>query len=347
MPQAGVITDAVETLPTNPALRAKAERVLLKQTRTLTATELTKTGRHIAAVVDPEGEERAVEAALDREERAAHLGRFLSVVGDGAGGVRIKGYGSTEDGETIRAALLPLTKPAPARDPDDPTCETERDPRDHGARMWDALVHTAQHALDTEMPPESHGTVPRVVVTTTLDALHNGSAPPVSRARPRPGSSSPPPRSAGSPATPTSSPASSGQTDRSSTSAAPTASSPRPSGSPWSSETATAPSPAAPARPRCATPTTSPTGPTAAPHHCTTWSCSAENTTASSTTPPGRYASPETTDPSSCPHPDPATPPNGSDTGPGASDGAIPRITTLCFRLGPSRGRVEPCGRPG
>ena len=169
--QAGIICEAVDTLPGNPDLRERAEQVLLEQTRTLTATELIRAGRHLAAVVDPDGAGAAVEAALDREERAAHLQRFLSVVDDGAGGVRIKGYGSTEDGEVIRAALLPQTKPAPALDPDDPTCATERDPRDHGARMWDALVETAQHALDTELPPESHGTRPRVVVTTTLDAL--------------------------------------------------------------------------------------------------------------------------------------------------------------------------------
>ena len=177
LPQAGVICEAVDTLPTNPALRAEAEACLLKQSATLTATELVRAGRHLAAVVDPDGEDRAAEAALDREERAAHLQRFLSVVGDGAGGVRIKGYGSTEDGEVIRAALLPLTTPAPALDPDDPTCQTERDPRDHGARMWDALIQTAQHALDTQLPPVSHGTRPRVVVTTTLEALQRGLGP--------------------------------------------------------------------------------------------------------------------------------------------------------------------------
>jgi hypothetical protein len=171
MVQAGVICDSVETLPTSPALRADAERVLLEQAKTLTATELVRAGRHIAAVVDPDREERAAEAALDREERAAHLQRFLSIVEDGAGGVRLKGYGSTEDGEVIRAALLPLTKPAPAVDPDDPTCETERDPRDHGARLWDALIQTAQHSLDTDLPPQSHSTRPRVAVTTSLDNL--------------------------------------------------------------------------------------------------------------------------------------------------------------------------------
>jgi hypothetical protein len=178
--QAGIICEAVETLPTHPVLRAEAEQCLLDQSRTLTGTELVRAGRHLAAVVDPDGAERAAEAALDRQERAAHLQRFLSVVGDGAGGVRIKGYGSVEDGEVIRAALLPLTTPAPAVDPDDPGqpgCQTQRDPRDHGARLWDALIQTAQHAVDTDLPPTSHGTRPRVVVTTTLHALQTGLGP--------------------------------------------------------------------------------------------------------------------------------------------------------------------------
>ena len=234
-------------------MRTEAEQALLEQSRKLTATELVRAGRHIAAVVDPDGEERAAEAALDREERAAHLQRFLSVVGDGAGGIRIKGYGSTEDGEVIRAALLPLTKPAPAVDPDDPTCTTEKDPRDNGARMWDALVQTAQHALDTNLPPESHGARPRVAVTTTSTHLRSdlGAA-----GRPRPVSSSRSPPSDGSPATPRSSPVLGadgkvldvGRAKRLVTAAI------------WIAlilRDSTAPTPAAPDHPRCATP----------PHH--------------------------------------------------------------------------------
>jgi hypothetical protein len=172
--QASVICDAVDALPGGRELRERAERLLNEQARVLTATELTRAARHIVQVVDPLGADRRDEAALDRLERAAHRDRFLSVVEDGAGGVRIKGRGSVEDGEVLRAALLPLTRPAPSVDPDDPTCETERDPRDHGARLWDALVQTAHHALDTDFPPESHGTRPRVVVTTALDKLVAG-----------------------------------------------------------------------------------------------------------------------------------------------------------------------------
>ena len=153
--QAAIICDAVDTLPSSPALRARGEQVLLEEAGRLNATELARTARHLAHVVDPDRTERRDEAALAREERAAHTGRFLSVTDDGAGGVRIKGRGSTEDGAVLRAALLPLTKPAPAVDPDTPGCEVETDPRDHGARMFDALVELAQHALDTHRAPAS------------------------------------------------------------------------------------------------------------------------------------------------------------------------------------------------
>ena len=172
--QAAVICDAIDTLPSSPTLRARGEEVLLAESRRLNATELARTARHLAEVVDPDRSERRDEAALAREERAAHTGRFLSVTDDGAGGVRIKGGGSTEDGAVLRAALLPLTKPAPAVDPDTPGCEVETDPRDHGARMFDALVELAQHALDTDRVPASHGARPRVAITVDLQSLVTG-----------------------------------------------------------------------------------------------------------------------------------------------------------------------------
>ena len=45
------------------------------------------------------------------------------------------------------------------------------DPRDHGARLWDALVETCQHALTTDLPPDCHGARPRIAVTTSLEVL--------------------------------------------------------------------------------------------------------------------------------------------------------------------------------
>ena len=172
--QAAVICGAVDDLPSSLVLRRKAEAFLLEQSRSLTATELGKAARHLINVVDPDREERTIEADLAREERAAHRDRFLSITEDGAGGVRIKGRCSVEDGETIRSALLPLTKPAPAVDPDDPSCTPEHDPRDHGARMVDALVEIAQHALDTDLPPNSHGARPRVGVLVPFEDLKDG-----------------------------------------------------------------------------------------------------------------------------------------------------------------------------
>ena len=56
-------------------------------------------------------------------------------------------------------------------DPRDP-----RDPRDHGARLWDALITTAQHGLDTDLPPESHGAPTRLLVTVGLQELTTGLA---------------------------------------------------------------------------------------------------------------------------------------------------------------------------
>ena len=137
-----MIVDAIERLPLAEHVRRRGEQVLLEEAGRLNATDLHRAGRHLASVVDPDRDEREAEKALDREDRAAHLGRLLTVTEDGRGGIRIRGGGSVEDGAVLRAALLPLTKPVPEIDP--VTCEEQPDPRDHGARMWDALVQLAQ-----------------------------------------------------------------------------------------------------------------------------------------------------------------------------------------------------------
>ena len=115
--QAAVIVDAVDRLPHRQHLREQAEEFLLEQAGRLNATELVKVARHLIEVLDPEKAERDAEKDLDRQDRAAHLGRYLSITEDGAGGVRLRGRGTLEDAATIKAALLPLTKPAPASRP--------------------------------------------------------------------------------------------------------------------------------------------------------------------------------------------------------------------------------------
>jgi len=140
--QADVIVRTLADLPGAPHLRRRAEVALLEETGALDATELTRAGRHLLTVVDPDGVDRKLEAQLDREDRAAHAHRHLAITDDGAGGVRVKGRGTIEDGAVLKAALLPLTCPRPAVDETD-GAEPVYDPRDHGARLWDALVQTA------------------------------------------------------------------------------------------------------------------------------------------------------------------------------------------------------------
>jgi hypothetical protein len=167
--QADVVLDTIDDLPGDPGTRDHGEQVLLEQAARLTATELQRRARHVVEVIDPDGTARQREAQLDLADRVAHRRRFLSITDDGAGGIRVRGRGSVEDGATLRAALLPLTAPAPAVDPE--TCQQVPDPRDHGVRLWDALVAQSQTALDANLPPDSHGARPRVVVTTDLDTL--------------------------------------------------------------------------------------------------------------------------------------------------------------------------------
>ena len=173
---ADVIVDIVERLP-GSSVREEAERVLLDQAASLNASDLAKAGRHLLEVLDPDGSARADERALDRLERSAHLGRFLSISGDGLGGVRIKGRGTVEDAAVIKTALHALAAPQPgaAFDAELEPDVGARDTRDHGARFWDALVETCLKAQEVDgLLAEDHGAKPRVTVTTTLDALQRG-----------------------------------------------------------------------------------------------------------------------------------------------------------------------------
>jgi hypothetical protein len=171
--KAQVIERAIDTLPGDPDLRARAVHVLLEHAQALDATDLKKLTRRLISIVDPEGEERRAERDLDREDRTAHLNRHLTITQDGAGGAWLKGRCSAEDAATLRATLLPLAKPHPHAGPvcDPASCvlpgcgHDGRDPRDHGARMLDALIGLCDRAAACELLPESHGTSPRVSVT--------------------------------------------------------------------------------------------------------------------------------------------------------------------------------------
>ena len=174
--QAEVIANVIRHLPVDTEIRALAEKALLAEARHLDATELLIAGNHLLEVIDPDGHAKREEKKLDKNERSAHLNRFLSIVDDGLGGVKLSGRGTVEDAALIRAALASLAAPV-ARDLEnaDPECGTAgRDVRDHGARTWDALVDVCQKAVDADVLPTNHGTKTRVTVTVTLEDLKSG-----------------------------------------------------------------------------------------------------------------------------------------------------------------------------
>jgi hypothetical protein len=173
---ADVIVRVIALLPTDAALRDRAELFLIEQAAVLNATELKIAGDHLLEVLDPEGTARRDERNLAKHERSAHLDRTLQIIDDGIGGVRIRGRGTVEDAAVVKAALQSLAAPAAAELANtDPDCgDSGRDLRDHGARMWDALVDACQRLTDAEVLPADHGAKPRVMVLVDLDRLETG-----------------------------------------------------------------------------------------------------------------------------------------------------------------------------
>jgi hypothetical protein len=169
---ADVIVKVVELLPVDPDVRADAERFLLEQSLHLNATELQVAGDHLLEVLDPDGVARREERLLDKHERSAHLNRSLSIIDDGLGGVKLRGRGTVEDAAVIKAALAVLSAPLPNTDPEFGV--EGRDPRDHGARTWDALVTACQTLQDADVLPSAHGAKPRVMVLISHEALTTG-----------------------------------------------------------------------------------------------------------------------------------------------------------------------------
>ena len=175
-----VIERAIDTLPGNHDVRVRGVQALLAEAKALDATELKKLTRRLLTLIDPDGEDRRDEQALDRLERSAHLGRFLTISEDQAGGAWIKGRCAAEDAALIKATLIPLAAPQPAAGTacDPRTCtlpgrDHGRDPRDHGTRMLDALTEACHRLQSANVLPEAHGAVPRLTLTINYEDLKN------------------------------------------------------------------------------------------------------------------------------------------------------------------------------
>ena len=169
--KAHVILRAIEHLPGNPEIRERGVQVCSTRPRGSMPPSCARPAGTWSSVVDPDGQARREEKEL-KEERAAHLDRGLSFKDDGAGGVWIYGRCTSEYAATIKAALFPLAAPHPTTDPvcdpntcDIPGCSHDgRDPRDHGARLMDALYELCRPSprrgeaahLPRHLPPGHH-----------------------------------------------------------------------------------------------------------------------------------------------------------------------------------------------
>ncbi|GAA1539445.1 HNH endonuclease signature motif containing protein [Nocardioides humi] len=199
LPQARVIAARVATLPRVAEFRtAVAERMLEEvATRGLDASDLGTAFGDVVRELDPDSKLVNAEKEKTKAERSAHHARHLSLTEDGLGGVRLKGYGTIEDAERIKTVLMPLAAPLTTQPgacggvnqaPDQPVfdehgvstqvpCLTPgcghdgRDPRDAGARMWDALIDACDRLRATETLPRDHGSVPKVIVLIDQESL--------------------------------------------------------------------------------------------------------------------------------------------------------------------------------
>jgi hypothetical protein len=211
--KASVVACRVTSLPRDPGLRTEAEGLLLESAASLDAAELDRSWPRVLEQLDPDGTRLGNDFSVERRERDAQARRHLAMTPDRHGGVRWSGYSTIEDAETVKATLIPLTAPEPTRPgacggvpPDaaapgdtyrerrgtcvDPVCDHDgRDRRDGGTRLLDALVTLCRHAQaqaqaragrgsagDEGCVPADHGAPPRMIVTTTLEAIRAGLA---------------------------------------------------------------------------------------------------------------------------------------------------------------------------
>lgn len=145
-----VIAAACRELPAG--LVTEAEAVLVEAAGRLDPAGLSRVAAHLRYVLDPDG-------ALAASERG-HGRRRLSISSTFGGLIVLDGLFDPEGGETLLAALDPLTRPAGSDDHRSPA-----------QRRADGLVELARRALDTCRLPTVAGTRPQLNVITPAAVL--------------------------------------------------------------------------------------------------------------------------------------------------------------------------------
>ncbi|MBM7516053.1 DUF222 domain-containing protein [Nocardioides nitrophenolicus] len=118
LPQARAIASKVHTLPRVSEFRTAVAGAMLGlvDTRGHDATDLQNAFGDVVRELDPDAALVNADKEKAKAERGAHNARHLSFAEDGHGGVRLKGYGTLEDAERIKATL----HPSPPRPPPNP-----------------------------------------------------------------------------------------------------------------------------------------------------------------------------------------------------------------------------------
>jgi Domain of unknown function (DUF222) len=147
---AAALTRSTQELPVETVVAA--EPVLLEAARRLDPPRLRKVVGHLCEVADPD--------ATDTRAQRRHDRPGLWVVPTFDGMVAVDGLLDPEAGETLLAALEPLTRPS-----------TAEDERSSAQRCADALTELAHRALEGGRLPQIGGVCPQVVVTVDLAAL--------------------------------------------------------------------------------------------------------------------------------------------------------------------------------
>jgi hypothetical protein len=147
---ASVIAPGTHDLPDH--LRLDAEPVLVEAAGWLDPPRLRQALGQLRLVVDPDNE------ASRAEQRHQRRGLWLAATWEGM--VAVEGLLEAEAGQTLLAALEPLSRP-----------QNALDTRSGGQRRADALAELARRNLEGGRLPQSGGVRPQLLVTMDLDTL--------------------------------------------------------------------------------------------------------------------------------------------------------------------------------